>query len=214
MSVALLVLALAQPPTSAAAGPPAGAAASGIHPAIAAAPGSVIAAVDRRRQRVQLVGMATLTGWAIANITVGVAGNLATPPSDARYFHQMNALWNTVNLTLGAIGLRSALRERPRLGRRSRAAVAGDIDRSQRVFAINALLDVAYMLGGLATWELGKDHESARVRGYGAAVIFQGAFLMAFDLAMIGAHERGRRRLDLTVAPAVSGGTIGVAGRF
>jgi hypothetical protein len=71
------------------------------------------------------------------------------------------------------------------------------------------------MLGGYLTWELGKDHESARLRGYGASVILQGAFLMAFDLGMVAVHERNRRRLDLAVVPLagpVQGAAL--AGRF
>jgi hypothetical protein len=173
--------------------------------------------LDRRQRRIQTIGMATLTGWSIANIVGGVAGNLATERGDPlRYAHQMNAMWNTVNLTLGAIGLANARRERAVIGRRF--GVAAEIAKTQRVFAINALLDVVYMLGGYATWEIGKDLESPRVIGYGGAVILQGAFLMAFDLGMIAAHERNlRRRLPgyaIAPAPTPGGAALVVRGAF
>ena len=166
-------------------------------------------ALDRRRLRVQTGGMALLTAWSIANLGGGLAGNLLVPVGrDARYFHQMNWAWNTVNLTLGAVGLVSARRDRRRARPRPRAAVEADITRAQRVFAVNALLDVVYMVGGYATWELGKDRESPRLRGYGQAVVLQGAFLLAFDLAMILAHEPPTR---LALAPLAAPGARGLA---
>ncbi|MCB9568179.1 MAG: hypothetical protein H6710_13380 [Myxococcales bacterium] len=176
-----------------------------------------IVELDHRQHRIQSAGMFTLTGWGIANIVGGVAGNLATPRGEpARYFHQMNALWNTVNLTLGAIGLRNARRARPSIGRRD--GVIREVSRTQRVFAVNALLDVAYMLGGYATWEIGKERASPRLRGYGAAVVFQGAFLIAFDLAMIAAHERSLRRSGgvyrLSAAPTPGGAALALSGAF
>ncbi len=188
--------------------------------AVALAPPSTPAAthveVDRRRVRVQLAGMGVLTGWAAANLIGGAIGNLVVPVGrDARYFHQANWAWNTVNLTLGAIGLRSARRERP--GAAGPRQVDAAITRAQRVFAVNALLDVGYVVGGYTTWEIGKDRESARVRGYGEAVIFQGAFLLAFDLAMILAHETGARRLERApVLAPIAGPVQGLAlgGRF
>ena len=176
-----------------------------------------IAILDRRQRRTQTAGMATLTGWSIANIVGGVAGNLATPRGDPwRYAHQMNAMWNTVNLTLGAIGLAHARRDRSQVGKR--LGVRADIAKTQRVFAVNALLDVAYMLGGAITWELGKDRESPRLVGYGASVIAQGAFLMLFDLAMVSAHERGLRRslprTSVSAAPIRGGAAMSLRGAF
>ena len=170
-------------------------------------------ALDRRRVRVQTGGMALLTAWSIANLGGGLAGNLVVPAGrDARYFHQMNWAWNTVNLTLGAVGLAGARRDHRRARPRPRGAVLQDITRAQRVFAVNALLDVVYMVGGYATWEIGKDRESPRLRGYGQAVVLQGAFLLAFDLAMIFAHEPPRLALAPLAAPGARG--LALAGRF
>ncbi|MEZ4384080.1 MAG: hypothetical protein R3A79_22295 [Nannocystaceae bacterium] len=173
--------------------------------------------LDRSQRRIQTFGMATLTAWSIANIVGGVAGNLATPRGDPlRYAHQMNAMWNTVNLTLGAIGLANARRERGVIGRR--LGVAAEVAKTQRVFAVNALLDVLYILGGYATWEVGRARESPRLVGYGGAVILQGAFLMAFDLGMIAAHERNlRRRLPgyaIAPAPTPGGAALVLRGAF
>ncbi|MBK8262919.1 MAG: hypothetical protein IPK80_16475 [Nannocystis sp.] len=209
-------LSLLFPLVSAAAAPAEPAAAAPAEPPAAESPAQVAeardVAVDARRRRLQIGGMSVLLGWAGANILTGIAGNIATSADNPlRYAHQMNWAWNTVNLTLGAVGLRSALREGPLRG----SALPRSIVRTRRIFAINALADVGYMLGGYLTWELGKDHESARLRGYGASVILQGAFLMAFDLGMVAVHERNRRRLGLAVVPLagpVQGAAL--AGRF
>jgi len=176
-----------------------------------------LALLDRRQHRIQTAGMATLTGWSIANIVGGVAGNLATPRADPwRYAHQMNAMWNTVNLTLGAIGLTNARKARAQVG--ERRGVRADVAKTQRIFAVNALLDVAYMLGGTITWELGKDRESPRLIGYGASFIGQGAFLMLFDLAMVSAHERGLRKslpgYSVGAMPTPGGAAMSLRGAF
>lgn len=176
-----------------------------------------MAQLDRRQHRIQTAGMATLTGWSIANIVGGVAGNLATPRGNPwRYAHQMNAMWNTVNLTLGAIGLASVRRARSQVGQRF--YVRENVAKTQRIFAVNALLDVAYMLGGVITWEIGKDRESPRLIGYGASIIGQGAFLTLFDLAMVSAHERGLRRslpgYSIGAMPTPGGAAMSLGGAF
>ena len=161
--------------------------------------------------------MATLTGWSIANLIGGVAGNLATPRGNPwRYAHQMNALWNTVNLTIGAVGLASGRRNRAKIGHRR--GVRTGIAKMQRIFAVNALLDVAYMLGGTITWEIGKDRQSPRLVGYGASIIAQGAFLMVFDLSMIGAHERNLQQIlpvySIAASPTAGGAALYLRGAF
>ncbi len=172
---------------------------------------------DRRQHRIQSDGMLALTGWSLINIITGIAGNITTDRGDPwRYAYQMNALWNTVNLTIGSIGIASALRNRSQVGHRR--GVRAKVSKIQRIFAINALLDVAYMLGGTLTWELGKDRQSPRLIGYGASVIAQGAFLMVFDLSMIDAHERNFRRslpnYSIAASPTGSGATLHLRGSF
>lgn len=144
-------------------------------------------AEHRRRTTLGLAGMGTLTGWAVVNIVGGLAGNLTTTGT-VRFFHQGNAAWNTVNLALGIAGLVSQRRERrtpvDAATGRSRAR------RAQRVFGINAGLDVLYVSTGAILWPLGRDRASPRAHGYGQALVLQGAFLFVFDVAMMLGHER------------------------
>lgn len=179
-----------------------------------ATPASAEDRFNRRRIVTQQAGMGVLTGWAIANIGVGAVGSF-TAGGVWRHVHEMNALWNTVNLTLGAIGLANSRREPQRLGIAAARARAG---RTQAVFAINLALDVLYVMAGAVMWDQGRVHGSQRLVGWGASVMFQGGFLVAFDAAMVAAHGANLRRArgccSLTGGPTIGGATLGVRGRF
>jgi hypothetical protein len=171
------------------------------------------AAVNRFRRahrRTQLVGMGVLTGWAVANIASGVAGAVLVD-DDWRYVHEMNALWNSVNLTLGVVGLVKNGRRGPKAD--TIAEARGVNRKTRRTYVINGGLDVVYIGGGaLAAW-LGGHYGQKRVEGWGKSVVFQGAWLFAFDLAMVLAHERVAVRTlpPVHVAPLSGGGRFGVA---
>ncbi len=169
---------------------------------------------NRRRIVTQQAGMGVLTGWAIANIGVGAVGSFTTEGT-WRHVHEMNALWNTVNLALGAIGLASSRREPHRLGLTLARARAS---RTQAVFAINAGLDVLYIMSGFVLYDLGRVHDSPRMIGWGAAVMFQGGFLLGFDAAMVAAHGANLRRLRgccrLGASPTPGGAFLGLRGDF
>jgi hypothetical protein len=145
----------------------------------------------RAYRRTQLAGMSVLTGWAVANIASGVAGAVLVK-GDRRFVHEMNAMWNSVNLTLGIIGLVKNARPPSAMTR------AEDPRRAYRkvlrLYAINGALDIAYITAGVVMAELGRAYAVPRVQGYGASIAFQGAFLFTFDLGMLIAHERAARR--------------------
>lgn len=169
------------------------------------------AAIERFRQshrRTQLVGMGVLTGWAVANIGVGIGGAVLID-DDRRFVHEMNAMWNTVNLTLGIIGLVSNGRRAPGV---TTQAEARRVHRRARItYAVNGALDLVYISGGVLAAELGRQHDQGRVRGYGKSVVLQGAFLFVFDLGMLIAHERVAARVPaLRLVPSVSQSGIGL----
>ena len=151
--------------------------------------GDALARYRRAHQRTQLVGMGVLTGWAVANIASGVAGALVLD-DDRRFRHEMNAMWNSVNLTLGIIGLVNNAR-RPSATMDPRTAYR----KVRRLYAINGALDIAYIATGVILAELGRGYAVPRLRGYGESIAFQGAFLFTFDLALLIAHERAFSRL-------------------
>jgi hypothetical protein len=145
----------------------------------------------RAYQRTQLVGMGVLTGWAVVNIASGVAGALVVD-DQRRFRHEMNAMWNSVNLTLGIIGLVNNARRPPAMMREADARSA--YRKVRRLYAINGALDIVYIATGVLLAELGRAHAVPRLRGYGESIAFQGAFLFTFDLGLLIAHERAFSR--------------------
>lgn len=159
-------------------------------PSPSPADAAAIAAEHRARRRVQLAGMGVLGGWAIANIAGGIAGTYVD--RERRYFHQGNAIWNSVNLAIAIAGIAGNARKRP--APRSIAEAHKVQRRTQRTYFINALVDLVYIAAGTATLAVGHRRGDTRVRGYGEAVAFQGAWLFAFDVGMMIAHQRVARR--------------------
>ena len=123
----------------------------------------------------------TLGGYALANLAVsGIA--IGKSSGETKYIHQMNLYWNAVNLGiagLGLLGLRKQHPESETLGQ----AVQKHASMKQTLL-FNAGLDVAYIAGGLYLTERAKSHpdQADKLRGYGKAVMAQGAFLLAFDV--------------------------------
>lgn len=162
--------------------------------------------------------MSTLTTWSLANIAGGTIGNFTTT-GHTHYFHQGNALWNGVNLVIGVVGLVNESRHRSRpldLARGRRES-----HKSQIAYIINAGLDVLYLSTGAALWRCGPSAHNPivqdRLVGYGQALVLQGAFLFAFDVALALAHQRlpdGVRhhdRLSVAISPRPEGGaTLGL----
>ena len=124
--------------------------------------------------------MLVLGGWAVGNIGLGLALR-ANSTGETRRFHEMNAIWNGVNLGIAGFGYYAALREPATLG----AFAALEKEQTfQKVLLFNAGLDVGYMLGGMYLLERGRRPaaDTDRLRGYGKAVLLQGGFLFVFDL--------------------------------
>ncbi len=68
---------------------------------------------NERRISTNKTGMLVLGGWALANIGVGTAGYLLADDGNEKYFHQMNAGWNIVNLTIATFGFLGQASEDP-----------------------------------------------------------------------------------------------------
>jgi hypothetical protein len=127
-------------------------------------------------------GMYGLGIWAVGNIAIGSYG-WATQSGEQKYFHQMNALWNTVNLSLSTVGLYN-LRNFPN----NESDLLAYQKRMERIFLINAGLDVLYMGSGVLLQRMNPESDMRREQfsGYGKALVLQGAFLFGFDLLMFG----------------------------
>ena len=125
--------------------------------------------------------MLVLGGWAVTNIALGASlrGNAV---GETRYFHDMNAYWNLVNLGIAGFGYLAAMREDP-----SAIELFGATQKHyafQKVLLFNAGLDIGYILGGLYLTERARrgGENTNRLRGFGKYIMLQGGFLFAFDL--------------------------------
>ena len=139
-----------------------------------------------REIKYRKTGMTVLGTWAVANLAGGLALR-ANSEGSTRYFHEMNALWNTVNLGIAAAGYFGAVR----LGADgSLMALHNEASTLDKTLLFNAGLDLAYMAGGLYMTERSRrvGENSDRWLGYGRSVMVQGAFLFLFDVGMVLVH--------------------------
>ena len=133
-------------------------------------------------------GMIILGSWAAVNIASGLTLR-ARNEGTQHYFHEMNALWNSVNLGIAAIGYVAANKLNTPV---SPVHLFSEQAKLDQTLLFNAGLDLAYIAGGLYLTERAKnsDKNSERFTGYGRSVMMQGGFLFAFDVIMVLVHQR------------------------
>jgi len=132
--------------------------------------------------------MLVLGSWAAANLATGVYGNL-NASGQAKYFHQMNWMWNTVNAGLAAYSLVKSRQKIDSLGMDHARAMNSKF---QSLYLFNAGLDVVYMLGGTGLLIASQNATLRKYQfaGYGKSILMQGGFLFLFDAAMFVFHKR------------------------
>lgn len=132
--------------------------------------------------------MLGLGGWATANFVTSGIGWATTPEGEARYFHQMNVLWNTVNLGLAIPGFIKAKKDDPTLG------ISESLNaqrKAETIFLFNSGLDIAYISSGLILRSEAKSNIEKRdqFNGFGSSLILQGGFLFVFDMTAYFIHR-------------------------
>jgi hypothetical protein len=133
-------------------------------------------------------GMMVLGGWAVANIASGLVLRTNTSGSTSR-FYEMNAIWNGVNLAIAGFGYFSAAK----LGTDGSAL---ELFQEQmgidKTLLFNAGLDLGYIAAGAWMMERSKNvsKDPDLWKGYGKSIMLQGAFLFAFDVAMVLIHKK------------------------
>lgn len=154
------------------------------------------ASFNQTRLKKQKTAMTILGSWAVANMASGAILQTQTE-GEARYFHQMNLIWNTVNLAIAGSSL-LAIR-RTDISTLDAAASIKAQHSLQKVLLFNAGVDVGYMALGLWYIERGKNaptqQKTDRRKGYGKSIILQGAFLFAFDLLTVRALTKDNHRI-------------------
>jgi hypothetical protein len=148
-------------------------------------------------------GMVVLGSWALSNIAVGAIG-WSRNSGQRIYFHQMNLFWNTVNLAIAGIALYSNTTTDYAMW--TTDEILTKQLKTQRIFLINAGLDIIYMGTAVALKKIAPRYPNRqdRLTGYGNSVLLQGAFLFAFDLVLFGLQRAHRLQFldQLSFRPA------------
>jgi hypothetical protein len=134
------------------------------------------------RLQTERVGMTVLGSWAVANMAAGAVGFAVAKDERTRWVFLGSLLWNTVNLGLALAALIPNWKADPAaLDAKSSLTVS---ERNEKVFWVNAGLDVAYLAGAAFLWQRGLGTTDERMVGLGQALLLQGAFLLVFDTVM------------------------------
>ena len=160
--------------------------------------------IARERINLNKTHLLILGAWASANIIQGSisASNLT---GKDHYFHQMNVYWNTVNLGLAGAGLLVARKQV------SRHYSLEDNIREQhqveKILLLNTGLDAAYIMTGLYLHERGVRLNKDQPTGYGSSLMFQGGFLLAFDIIQYAANRRNGKFIENSLGKWLVGPT-------
>jgi hypothetical protein len=133
------------------------------------------------RNRIKNTGMQVLGSWATTNIVIGGIG-WASTNGTTKYFHQMNAIWNLANLGVAILGYTATIKDKDHIYTAQESLE--EQHKLEKLFLVNGALDFVYIGAGLYLKHRGDTNNSDQNRGYGSAVILQGAFLLLFDATM------------------------------
>lgn len=145
-----------------------------------------------KRYHIDKTALKVLGSYSAANIIYGSIAASQTNGSN-RYFHQMNAIWNGITLGIIAIGHFTNKKE-------TGLSFSQSLKKQQtteKLFLLNAGLDIAYIAGGAYINEKSKttSNNPDRLKGYGRAVMLQGAVLLLFDGVVYAIHNRHGKKL-------------------
>ncbi len=174
--------------------------------------GQSASVVNFEQQRINFnkKGMLLLGSWSAANIIVS-AFAIKTSNQQVHYFHNMNVMWNSVNLALATIGYISESKETT--NNITFTNVLNHQNKTEKLFLFNTGLDIAYVTAGFYLKERGNSKINPdKLRGYGDAVAVQGGFLLLFDAIMYAVHNKhGKNLHSFTDKVQLAGSPLGVA---
>lgn len=165
---------------------------------------SLLQSFNMERIAIQKTGMQTLGLWALSNIAIGSIASFSTT-GEKQAFWQMNASWNIVNAGIAGMGYFSQTIPA------TLSATIQEQHSIETILAVNAGLDLAYIIGGYYLKERAKSSPNPeRLQGFGNAIILQGAFLFAFDAILYGVNvHHGKELMSIVQSISISPQGIG-----
>lgn len=146
---------------------------------------------NRSRNKKTNRGLKVLGGWSLANIAVSGTMYFNTKGTD-QYFHQMNVMWNGVNMLIVAASLLPKEKNDLDLNK-----TLNWQSNTEATYIAAAALDLLYSSAGLYLTERAKNDpkQHDRFKGWGNSLIIQGGFLFLFDTSMYIIQKRNGKKL-------------------
>lgn len=172
-------------------------------------------ALNMKRISLNKTNMMVLGTWAVGNMTFSGIQRSRTQGS-TRYFHEMNVIWNVVNLGLAAGGLYGAYTEDPTTYTLWETYQAQQ--QIEKILLFNMALNFTYLTAGGYLIERSKNatDRPERLKGYGQSLLLQGGFLLVFDVTQyLLHHHHAQPQLQKLLSQVQVGPTgIGVGFQF
>lgn len=168
-------------------------------------------AFNERKDRISKRSMYALGGWAVGNFAVsGAMVGYSSGPD--RHFHQMNIYWNVVNLGLAGLGILGSRKE----SNRNALETINTLHNSEKIYLLNAGLDVGYIFGGLYMTELAHrtPNRYDQLTGFGQSIVLQGSFLLVLDTVMYFIYKSQRKNKLQPILENMDLGLTGFRVRF
>ena len=154
--------------------------------------------------------MLGLGSFAVTNFVVGGIGYITSQDEATKHFHEMNVMWNTVNLGLAVPGYLKAKRGGKAL---SLEEMMREQKKTETIFLVNDVLDLGYIATGI--WmrneAVNQGDRADMFKGYGNSLILQGSFLLAFDAYAYYLHRNHAKQLPMLDKVSVHTSGAGVA---
>jgi len=165
---------------------------------------------DSKRYELNKKGMIVLSSWGGATIAGSAAGYALTNSYEEKQFYLMNGAWGLINLGIALPGALASPKSSSSIHEMQKTQT-----KMEKIFLANAMLDVAYVAGGVALKQYGYNKTDVKKQqqfnGFGNAVILQGAGLLIFDSFMTILNNRNRKR---NLDPILKKASISFTGNY
>jgi hypothetical protein len=155
--------------------------------------------------------MLSLGSYAVVNFAISGAAYFSSEDEYSKRFHEMNVMWNTVNIGLAIPGYIKARRGG---GPVTMAELVKAQKKTETIFLVNDVLDIGYIAAGIWMREVAPNQldQEDLFNGYGNSLILQGSFLLVFDAVAYYIHHSHGKELPALekVSLSTSGEGVGL----